>query len=94
MRRSEQKALFMSFYGVTPELRDWAKLKWESGTQSLTPESLEYMKNEITDREKRKLEAERIAAEIEKEGNPDGTTRTDAEAVALAEPASPVAERE
>ena len=86
MRRSEQKALFMEFYGVTPEMKDWAQGKWESGTGSLTPESLTYMKDEITDRTRRRLEAERIMAEIEKEKTDGGDP--DAAAVALAEPAS------
>lgn len=67
MTRKEQRKLFMEFYGITPELTEWARKKWESGTQSLSQESLSYMKAELVLRERRAEHAREVAALLEQE---------------------------
>ena len=67
MTKAEQKALFMEFYGVTPELKKWAREKWASGTAALTVESLEYMNTELIIRKRKAEAAAETAKLLEKE---------------------------
>src|ERR1700722_2370583 len=77
MTKAEQKKLFMEFYGVTPELKKWAREKWASGTASLSKESLDYMEAELIIR-KRKAEAAAEAAKILEQENARVTGHTGA----------------
>ena len=67
MTKAEQKALFMEFYGVTPELKKWAREKWASGTAALTQESLDYMNTELIIRKRKAEAAAETAKLLEKE---------------------------
>ena len=67
MTKAEQKALFMEFYGVTPELKKWAREKWASGTAALAQESLDYMNTELIIRKRKAEAAAETAKLLEKE---------------------------
>lgn len=76
MTKAEQKKLFMEFYGVTPELKKWAREKWASGTASLAPESLDYMSQELIIRKRRAEALAEAAKVLEKENGPGKAGRS------------------